>query len=109
MAIVALNDMKPFLFILLVAALFGGCKRESFNEAVNKDLSERTISTNTPQLGTDPNVREDLKRGKEEVTSGALPGGTSTPRSADTLGGGGATGAGGAGPGYDGSTTNQPK
>ncbi|MDB6027315.1 MAG: hypothetical protein JWM68_3538 [Verrucomicrobiales bacterium] len=97
--------MKSLLLVLLVWSLVSGCKQETFHDQVQKDLSDRVINTNQPELGTDPNIRLDTKQGPGEVTSGS----SGNPRSAETLGGGSATGAGGAGPGYDGSKTNQPK
>ena len=105
----AMTDMKSLPLILLTVAFAIGCKQETFHERVEKDLSGRVVNTNNPELGTDPNVRQDAKQGPGEVTTGNSPSSSSTPRSADTLGGGSATGAGGAGPGYDGSKTNQPK
>ncbi len=102
--------MKALLIAAgLVTTLLCACKQETFHDQVQKDTSNRIIDTNNPELGTDPNVRLDTRRGTNETTSGNTPGSTTTPRGADTLGGGSAAGAGGAGPGYRGDLTNAPK
>lgn len=105
----ACSGMKPLFLVPLAALVICGCNRETIHERVEKDLSDRVISTNQPALGTDPNVRQDIKQGPGETTSGNSPGSTSTERTADTQGGGSKAGAGGAGPGYRGDLTNAPK
>ena len=101
--------MKPLLIAALAVVSLVACKREDVHQRVEENLSDRVVTNSKPELGTDPAVRVDAQRGTQETTTGSSPSSSSTPRSADTQGGGSATGAGGAGPGYRGDLTNAPK